>query len=194
MSCGIYEITNILNNKKYIGSSINLKSREYKHFWMLSKNIHDNIFLQNSYNKYGESNFKFKIIEICNESLLNEKENYYIEKYKTLDSEFGFNLASVNEFRRNNYNDVVKTKLSKYNLEKNNNFKLFMLISPNEDVFLFDNLVEAANYLIENNYAKGKPRNVRMKLSLALRGKKVNNGYNGSVRKTCYKHKFKLIK
>ena len=36
MNSGIYKILNKTNNKVYIGSSVNLKSREYKHFWMLN--------------------------------------------------------------------------------------------------------------------------------------------------------------
>ena len=31
MNCGIYKIENVKNNKIYIGSSVNLKNREYKH-------------------------------------------------------------------------------------------------------------------------------------------------------------------
>ena len=65
MDSGIYLIKNILDDKVYIGSSINLKSREYKHFWMLRKGIHDNNYLQSSYNKFGEENFKFEILENC---------------------------------------------------------------------------------------------------------------------------------
>jgi hypothetical protein len=105
-------------------------------------------------------------------------------------------LATVNEFRRNNFNNEVKIKLSKHNLLKNGNIQLFSLtnIETNEE-FIFDSLVDGANYLIENEFAKGNPRNVRMKLSSSLRGIKLNNGKNGngSIRKTCYKHKFKII-
>jgi len=62
--------------------------------------------------------------------------------------------------------------------------------------FIFDSLVDGANYLIKNGFTKGNPRNVRMKISNSLRGVKVNNGKNnnGSIRKTCYNHKFKIIK
>jgi predicted GIY-YIG superfamily endonuclease len=42
MNSGIYLIKNILDDKVYIGSSVNLKDRRYKHFWMLEKGIHDN--------------------------------------------------------------------------------------------------------------------------------------------------------
>lgn len=194
MGCGIYRITNEVDNKVYVGSSLNIKNREYKHFWLLRNNKHDNSFLQNSFNKNGELKFKFQIIELCNSSELIDRENYYIDLLKSNFPEFGYNLAKVNEFRRNTYNDEVKRKLSKYNLQKNSNFNLFYLknILSNE-IKTFDNLVDAANYLIENGFAKGKPRNVRMSISNSLRGVKVNNGYKGSIRKTCYKHEFKII-
>ena len=74
MDSGIYLIKNILDDKVYIGSSINLKDRRYKHFWMLERGIHDNQHLQNSYNKFGEENFKFEILENCEYNLLVEKE------------------------------------------------------------------------------------------------------------------------
>ena len=82
MNSGIYKIENIINHKIYIGSSINLKSREYKHFWMLNKNIHDNNYLQHSFNKFGEKLFIFSILEKCEQKSLIEKENYYINEYK----------------------------------------------------------------------------------------------------------------
>lgn len=194
MNCGIYKITNVVTNKVYIGSSLNLSKREYKHFWMLDKGLHDNSYIQKSYTKHGKDSFKFEVIEYCESFKLIDKENYYINYYNSNDSRFGYNLAIVNEFRRNTYNDEVKIKLSKYNLEKNGNFDKYSLtnIETNES-FIFESLVDGANYLIMNGFTNGNPRNVRMKISNSLREKKVNNGYNGSIRKTCYKHKFKII-
>jgi group I intron endonuclease len=64
MGCGIYKILNIKNNKVYVGSSINLSNREYKHFWMLTNNSHDNLYLQNSFNKFGKDFFKFEVLEL----------------------------------------------------------------------------------------------------------------------------------
>ena len=196
MGCGIYKITNKVSNKVYIGSSLNISNREYKHFWLLRNNSHDNRFLQNSYNKHDESIFKFEIIEYCDPSQLIDRENYYINFYKSNLSEFGYNLATVNEFRRNTYNLDVKQRLSRHNLKKNSNFELFYLENiSNNNRKTFDNLVDAANYLIENSYTTGNARNVRQKLSYCLRNKKVNNGknYNGAIRKTCYKHKLGII-
>lgn len=161
---------------------------------MLDKGLHDNSYIQKSYTKHGKDSFKFEVIEYCESFKLIDKENYYINYYNSNDSRFGYNLAIVNEFRRNTYNDEVKIKLSKYNLEKNGNFDKYSLtnIETNES-FIFESLVDGANYLIMNGFTNGSPRNVRMKISNSLREKKVNNGYNGSIRKTCYKHKFKII-
>jgi group I intron endonuclease len=194
MSCGIYQIKNKINQKIYVGSSINVNKRLYKHLWMLRRGDHDNIHLQNSFNEYGENCFDFSLIEHCDCNDLINRENHYISFFSSCNDTYGYNLASVNEFRRNTYNDGVKVKLSKYNLNKNGNITKFSLtnIDTNQE-FIFDNLVDCANYLIKNGFSKGNPRNIRMKISSALRGIKVNNGYNGSIRKTCYKHKFKII-
>lgn len=194
MNCGIYKITNTKNDKVYIGSSVNLSNREYKHFWMLNKGIHDNEYLQKSYNKYGKDFFVFEIVDYCEPTELIERENKFIILHESNNLSKGYNLASVNEFRRNTFNDEVKIRLSKHNLNKNGNINKFSLkniITGN--ILIFDNLVDGANYLINNGFTFGSPRNVRMKLSSALRGMKVNNGYNGSIRKTCYKHEFKII-
>ena len=161
---------------------------------MLDKGKHDNEYLQKSYNKYGKDSFIFEIVEYCEVNELINKENEFILKYESNKLSKGYNLAIVNEFRRNTFNDEVKTKLSKHNLIKNGNINNFMLINiKTGEEFIFNTLVDGANYLIENGYSNGIPRNVRQKLSSSLRGKKINNGYNGSIRKTCYKHEFKLI-
>ena len=73
MLSGIYRIQNIINNKIYIGSSIHINNREYKHFWMLNKGIHDNQYLQNSYTLDGKNSFVFEVVEYCLESELIEK-------------------------------------------------------------------------------------------------------------------------
>lgn len=194
MGCGIYKIENLIDKKVYIGSSVNMTDRERRHFNMLSKGTHDNQHLQNAFNKIGKESFNFQIIEECDNSKLIERENFHITSLKSNDSEFGYNMATVNEFRRNTFNDEVKVKLSRYNQLKNENFKTFSLTNiQTNNIFIFETLVDGANYLIQNDFAHGKARNVRMKISNCLRGLKVNNGSNGSIRKTCYKHKFNII-
>ena len=56
---GIYCIENTINNKKYIGQSVEIENRWSKHRSELNKNKHDNDYLQKSWNKYGEKILNF---------------------------------------------------------------------------------------------------------------------------------------
>lgn len=76
---GIYCIINIKNSKKYIGSSKNIRQRLWNHRAELRHNKHENVYLQNAWNKYGEHNFDYYILERCDESILLEKEQFYID-------------------------------------------------------------------------------------------------------------------
>lgn len=53
---GVYQIYNPINNKRYIGSSINVERRLKEHLRNLKKNTHCNVHLQSAYNKYKDSN------------------------------------------------------------------------------------------------------------------------------------------
>lgn len=90
MESGIYIIRNTLNDKCYIGQSSNLKARWAKHKNFLKNNKHHNKHLQAAWNKYGEENFVFEILEKCPIEELDRKEIDYIRKYKTHTE--GYNL------------------------------------------------------------------------------------------------------
>jgi group I intron endonuclease len=60
---GIYCIENKKNHKKYIGWSTAIHLRWKKHKSELKMNTHHNNYLQNAWNKKGEKNFKFFVIE-----------------------------------------------------------------------------------------------------------------------------------
>lgn len=90
---GIYKIENIVNNKVYIGQSINIYERWLAHKRDLRNNKHHNYYLQNSYNKYGENNFTFEIIETCKEEVLSEREFYWINSFKSHNKNYGFNMV-----------------------------------------------------------------------------------------------------
>ena len=94
---GIYKITNIINNKVYIGSSIHLKERIQKHKRMLLTNKHNCKHIQSSYNKYGKEAFKFEIIETCNKDILIKKEQYWLDQFKSYNYLLGYNTRSIAE-------------------------------------------------------------------------------------------------
>lgn len=58
---------------------------------MLRFNLLHNSHLQSSILKYGRENFNFEILEFSNEENLNDREKYWIDFYKSYDSNFGYN-------------------------------------------------------------------------------------------------------
>ena len=73
---GVYQIRNLLNDKIYIGSSKNIDQRWAEHVSLLRGNYHHNPHLQNAWNKYGEDEFIFEMIEVMkdeNKLLLREQ-------------------------------------------------------------------------------------------------------------------------
>ena len=50
---GVYRIQNIINEKNYIGSTVNLCRRSRNHRSKLERNKHSNPHLQKSWRKYG---------------------------------------------------------------------------------------------------------------------------------------------
>lgn len=88
----IYQITNNVNGKFYIGSTVNDKRRRAVHFSKLRKNKHCNCYLQAAWNKYGESAFDFKIIDTCDGSYsdLLCLEQHWINKVDACNN--GYNL------------------------------------------------------------------------------------------------------
>jgi group I intron endonuclease len=63
LKSGVYKLTNLSNNRIYIGSAKGFKQRWYKHHYALKNNKHSNRFLQADYNKCGEYFFKFEFTE-----------------------------------------------------------------------------------------------------------------------------------
>ncbi|PAV30187.1 hypothetical protein CIL05_06885 [Virgibacillus profundi] len=89
----MYKITNTVNGKVYIGKSVHLNKRLREHRSSLLKDYHPNKHLQRSWNKYGEKYFTFEILEECSEDIVNEREMYYINEYKSNIKEFGYNMT-----------------------------------------------------------------------------------------------------
>lgn len=88
---GIYCITNKINNKKYIGQSIDIYKRwkEHKRTAFDYKNKNSNLHLYNAMRLYGIENFDFEIIEECPIEELDEKEIYYIKLFDSYNT--GYN-------------------------------------------------------------------------------------------------------
>ena len=94
----IYKITNLINDKIYIGQTLNFYRRKNEH--CRNKKVNYNSHINNSILKYGKKNFKFEIIiEISNtlkidniKDILNNLEIYFIKYYKSNNNLFGYNI------------------------------------------------------------------------------------------------------
>lgn len=70
-----------MNNKTYVGSSVNLRNRLYK-YYSLKHLKEKNVPIHNALLKYGYSNFSLEILEYCNLDNILEREQYYLDKLK----------------------------------------------------------------------------------------------------------------
>lgn len=104
--CEIYKITNIANNKIYIGQAVShiLNHKKYRPYGRdgrfrchiseaySSKKKQCN-YLNNAIRKYGVNDFNVELIECCEYNLSDEREIYYIHKFNSLYPN-GYNLKN----------------------------------------------------------------------------------------------------
>lgn len=110
---GVYKIENIKNHKVYIGSSKNIYNRWRQHLRQLKANNHHSIKLQRCYNKLKDkSTLQFSIVEIVNnESVLKNREQYYIDKYDAFNS--GYNCSEQTDNPKYTLKNKRKTQRHK---------------------------------------------------------------------------------
>jgi group I intron endonuclease len=116
MANGVYIIKNIVTNKVYIGSSASnggIKERLRHHKSALKRNRHSNSYLQKAYNKHGLEAFTYEIIEECSPEKCLEREQYYLDLYKSYDVANGYNICprAGNTLGRK-HSEETRTKIS----------------------------------------------------------------------------------
>jgi hypothetical protein len=88
---GIYKITNIENNMCYVGQAANIADRWKQH---IKRGIGAETPTRNKLYPamltFGVENFTFEIIEECDRSLLNDREDYWQDYFHAKD--FGYSI------------------------------------------------------------------------------------------------------
>ena len=127
---GIYGIRNIVNEMIYIGQSYNIHKRWNEHKYDLRTNIHHNQKLQNAWNKYGEKNFLFFVVEKCNQDIINDREIFWISYYDSSNRNVGYNLSIGGEYSSQGsvWSDEMKENASKIRKPKKLYKSIFMEI------------------------------------------------------------------
>ena len=91
-SSGIYKITCTANGKFYVGSTDNFRRRWSVHLRELRGQYHHSIYLQRSFNKYGETSLTFEVLEFVMPFALIDREDYWLKKLHPF-GDSGFNTS-----------------------------------------------------------------------------------------------------
>lgn len=99
--CGIYLIKNLINNKIYIGQSIDIKRRIQEHLrssqpekYSIKSERDSKLPIHKAMNKYGIDNFSVNILELCPKEELDSKEIKWISLLQSNNKSIGYNLTS----------------------------------------------------------------------------------------------------
>lgn len=109
----IYIITNDINNKVYIGQTIQtLKKRFNGHCCYSKSDRSSSMYIKRAIHKYGKDKFHISLIEECPIDSLNEREIYWIGKYDSYNNGYNLTLGgqSSNSFSINKLLNTVDIK------------------------------------------------------------------------------------
>ncbi len=203
---GVYCITCLVNNKKYIGSSVSIKDRYYHHNTALKANKHINKKLQKDYNEFGTDLFTVNIIEeIEDVTKLTERERYWIEFLETNKEDKGYNCSlpktdtqrgkhskETIELQRKNKLEYIENNKEKFysDLSKIDRTKIK---SPFRKAIIATNI--ETNKEIEFESIAQASRELKLKfekIQYCIRGKKMKQGKLVNVTKVgSYKFRIK---
>ena len=156
----VYKITNIQNNKVYIGQTIRgIQERFARHIKDAMSNRLDTHFAR-AIRKYGPENFIIEKIDTAEtQEDLNRKEQYWIVQYNSVKD--GYNETSaIYKCGGNTYQskteeemEVIKEKIRKSKLGENNPMarKVKRINVVTGDVDYFDTVIDCARHTTAEN-------------------------------------------
>lgn len=203
----IYVITNLINQKRYVGKTTKTIEQRWKAHIADSKR--DNIKnrpLYKAFAKYGINNFIIQELEHCSAEEASDKEQYWINKLDTYHNGYNATLGGDSKHYYD-YQEIAKKYLELKTLKATSTFfqcdietvrkacldqnieiisasehnkkKIAMYDLNNNFICNFNSLIEAYQWLYQNHFTLVKtPRGVTSHISAVCKGK----------RKTAYKH------
>lgn len=109
----IYKIINVINNKFYVGSTINMYKRTYNHRRRLRRKDHHCKHLQAAWDFYGEDAFKFVIVEVVSSpEELHDAENRWLQEHFGKDYCYNASKYADTPMRGSEHSEDTKKKIS----------------------------------------------------------------------------------
>lgn len=182
---GIYKIESKSKpNRIYIGSAIYVNKRHGEHLRLLRYGKHHSIKLQRHYNKYGEDDLVFCVIEKCDLNNLISKEQYYLDLYNPYF----------------NYRRVAKSRFGTgHSMETREKQRIAHLgIKPSEETRMKQSLIRRRENLSEETLIKmresGKKYRPTEETKEKIRKSWIERRLNGTDNSIEHKNKLKINK
>lgn len=113
--CGIYLITVRRPYRLplyYVGQSIQCRRRRTYHFKALKARRHDNVKLQNAYNKYGKDSFIFEVLEKCSHEEIDQAEQWWLDEIHGYARTLNIAKDSTSPNRGRKFSEETRRKVS----------------------------------------------------------------------------------
>ena len=192
----IYAITNIINDKQYVGQAVVKNKRWKDHKLSLNVGKHNNAYLQAAYNKYGKENFIYTVLEVIDGgpdliARLTEREQYWMNKLNTV-APNGYNLnPTAGSAIRFKHTEETKLKWSEQRKGKKRSEEAKANISaghkkrkPVSD--------ETKEKMRQAQLGKTRSDETKAKHAERMKGNSINNGRKQS--KEVIVHRTKFVK
>ena len=108
---GIYKIENVVNSKKYIGSTVDSRKRWNRHQHELRKGKCRSLKLQKAWDKYGEKSFKFSMLLYCDKKKLIFYEQRALDRCDVVGSEYNIQRNAFSSLGHT-HSKEVRAKIS----------------------------------------------------------------------------------
>ena len=187
---GIYKITNLKNNRIYIGESFDIEKRWEQHKTDLIKGNHINRGLQQDFNLYGKRYFKFEILQEhkANQTLITQAhlillENAWIVFYKNnnfdvynredslTETLLGNKLLQIAPYSATN---VLVTQLQKYSLTYDETLNEFVFKEKYKNIKSF---VQSLYCGTGKNLSGSKTRSIVTEIEEYIKRNKLQNTF-----------------
>lgn len=117
----IYIIKNKINNKVYIGQTIQTLLKRFNGHCCYSKTDRScSMYIKRAIHKYKKENFTIELLEECELSLINDREKYWISYYDSYNNGYNLTLGGQdsNYFKLNKLeNNIDLKKFEEYIIE-----------------------------------------------------------------------------